>query len=292
MYKCVFVILHYLNIEETRDCIASLKKCTSVEDIVVVDNASPNGSGKALQTEFIKDQKVHIILNRENSGFAEGNNIGYRYAKQKLGANFIVCINNDTIIDDESFIEKIYTIYQNSKFDVLGPDVFNPISQVHQSPIRGHCMTEADLKFILRNLRKVQVVIYAKQFLSMLHLRSYTNQKDNLNTQKQLSPSSDVVIHGACVIYGPGYIQNENNAFVNGTFMYFEEDLLKLQCVLHDYKMLFDPQIGILHLEGKSTASSVKSNFRKDLFVLKQSKKSLKVCKLMLKRAGLINGEI
>lgn len=287
MYKCVFVILHYLNIEETRDCIASIKRCTSSVDIVVVDNASPNGSGKKLQAEFIRDQKIHIVLNPENGGFAEGNNIGYRYAKQKLGADFVVCINNDTIIDDECFIDKILTIYQNSKFDVLGPDVFNPISQVHQSPVREHCMTEADLKVIMRNFRKVQVVIYAKQFLSMLHLRSYTNQNKELRPQKQLSPSSDVVIHGACVIYGPRYVKNEDNAFVDGTFMYFEEDLLKLQCVLHGYKMLFDPQIRILHLEGKSTSSSIKSNFKKDLFVLEQSKKSLKVCKSMLKRAGL-----
>lgn len=43
----------------------------------------------------------------DNLGFARGNNKGYRYAKNTLGCNYIIMLNNDTIIIQHDFLSII-----------------------------------------------------------------------------------------------------------------------------------------------------------------------------------------
>lgn len=292
MQKTVFVVLHYLNMDDTVHCIASLQKNCPCCPVVVVDNASPNGSGKALLDRYSGDEFVEIVLNARNDGFAEGNNIGYAVAKERYKADFIICINNDTAIEDPNFLCKVYRSYEKNQFAILGPDVYNPITQVHQSPIRARLLDRAGLEKEIMNVRKLQSIIRIKNLLAKLHLRAYGSPKQTADDNSMRVVSSDVVIHGACVIYSPVYIGKESTAFVPGTFMYYEEDLLKLYCQINGYKMLFDPSITICHFEGKSTNSSVKSNFERDLFKIKQNKKSLKIYQSMLEEAGLPDGNI
>ncbi len=42
--------------------------------------------------------RLHVVLNKKNRGFSRGNNIGIRYALQVLGAQYVMLLNNDTII--------------------------------------------------------------------------------------------------------------------------------------------------------------------------------------------------
>lgn len=54
-----FVILHYQAEQETVNCINNIKeKVQSAKKIVVVDNASPNGSGEYLQKRYDSDSPV------------------------------------------------------------------------------------------------------------------------------------------------------------------------------------------------------------------------------------------
>src|SRR5699024_3362440 len=92
-----FVILHYQVLQETLACIASIEAHIDTANyaIIVVDNASPNGSGKILAKRFVNSERVQVIVNEENLGFSQGNNVGYRCAKA-LGCTFICLCNNDT----------------------------------------------------------------------------------------------------------------------------------------------------------------------------------------------------
>ena len=127
MNKICFVILHYIVIDDTIECIESIFNNIKYENynIVVVDNKSPNSSGKILKDKYKKNDRVTVILNNENSGFAKGNNIGYKYAKAILKAQFIILINNDTIIKQNDFIDKIINTYEETKFYVLSPNIIS-----------------------------------------------------------------------------------------------------------------------------------------------------------------------
>lgn len=81
-----FVILHYMAKQETIDCVASILKKTKAEpmkvSIVIVDNASANGTGRELQQLYQGAENIYVILNPENLGFARGNNVGFEFAKK------------------------------------------------------------------------------------------------------------------------------------------------------------------------------------------------------------------
>ena len=59
-------------------------KTQDYEDIqiVIVDNGSGNGSAEKLREHFAARQRVHIVESPENLGFARGNNLGIRYARE------------------------------------------------------------------------------------------------------------------------------------------------------------------------------------------------------------------
>ena len=42
-----------------------------------------------------------LIKNKKNYGFAEGNNIGIRFALKNLNPDYILLLNNDTVVDKD-----------------------------------------------------------------------------------------------------------------------------------------------------------------------------------------------
>lgn len=106
--KVTAVILNYNGYEDTVKCIQSLQKATySNLSLVLVDNDSPDGSGLRLQTEF---PKLPVILMKENTGYAAGNNGGIRFAMEK-GTDYVLIINNDVIVDP-AFLEPMVNIVE------------------------------------------------------------------------------------------------------------------------------------------------------------------------------------
>ncbi|HFI0516497.1 TPA: glycosyltransferase family 2 protein, partial [Streptococcus suis] len=83
--KFTFVILHFIALEMTIETIEVLLKNFSKYDfnIIVVDNASPNDSGRELSEMYKNHQRIDIMLSDKNLGFAKGNNLGYSFAKLK-----------------------------------------------------------------------------------------------------------------------------------------------------------------------------------------------------------------
>ena len=82
--------------EETLSCLASLKASRDPTRVIVVDNASTDGTPDAVRAEH---PEVEVIANAENRGFAGGNNVGFRRAIE-LGAQFVLVLNNDTVVNE------------------------------------------------------------------------------------------------------------------------------------------------------------------------------------------------
>jgi len=91
------VVLNWNGLEDTRECIQSLQRCTySTRIIVVVDNGSEGREGEALRHQF--QDRVTLIQSETNVGFAAGANIGIRHALSE-GADYILLLNNDTTVE-------------------------------------------------------------------------------------------------------------------------------------------------------------------------------------------------
>ncbi len=89
------VIVTYGGLEHTRRCLESLEAETWPRmEIIVVDNASPDGTPQFLE-DYARDRAhVQVLLNSENRGFAAANNQGLERARGEV----LVLLNNDTVV--------------------------------------------------------------------------------------------------------------------------------------------------------------------------------------------------
>ncbi len=89
------IILNWNGKKDTLECLDSIAKLDYEKfETIVVDNGSTDGSLDSLPTH------VTVLKNKENLGFAEGNNVGIRYALEK-DFDAVVLLNNDTIVDPQ-----------------------------------------------------------------------------------------------------------------------------------------------------------------------------------------------
>lgn len=101
----VFIILiNYNNSQITIECIESLLEITYKNyKIIVVDNHSEDDSVRQLRK--YESEKTKLLYTEDNLGFTGGNNVGIEYAL-KQGAEYILLLNNDTIVE-KNFLEPL-----------------------------------------------------------------------------------------------------------------------------------------------------------------------------------------
>ena len=127
-----FVILHYMALDETIQCVESIRNNIDGEKkVIVVDNCSPNGTLADLQARYTSVPEVDVIGTDRNLGFAKGNNFGYNYAVSKYDPDFTVVMNNDMEIRQKDFILQMEQSYKEYGFAVMGPDLYSRKKKYH-----------------------------------------------------------------------------------------------------------------------------------------------------------------
>jgi GT2 family glycosyltransferase len=88
------ICVNWNSLDYLRGCIPSIYKFTSdcSFEIIVVDNASPEGGVEALTVEF---PKVKLIKSDRNLGFAGANNLGFQHAT----GEYVLFLNPDTVLN-------------------------------------------------------------------------------------------------------------------------------------------------------------------------------------------------
>ena len=90
------LVISYNTREMTLECLRSVVAQTTVPyELIVLDNASTDGSAEAIAQEF---PQIRLIASRENLGFAMGNNAASQYAR----GQYILLLNPDTVVLDHA----------------------------------------------------------------------------------------------------------------------------------------------------------------------------------------------
>lgn len=261
-----FVILHYQAIDETNDCIKTIKEKVNTEKrIIVVDNCSPNKSGYKLYQYYNQDDEVEVMLLDSNLGFAKGNNIGYKAAKER-NPQYIIVMNNDAFIDCDNLEELIDKTYNETEFDIMGPDIYSIRDNIHQNPHRMTNFTMDELKKQYRFLKlknNLKILLRIKYALPKLKKKEI-KEKDYIDMRLE-----NVVLHGACYIYSNKYIKKHDCCLYDDTFMYYESYILNLLAVRENLKLVYDPEIKIRHHEDVATNMSHGKGYQKAVFTNK-----------------------
>lgn len=116
--KVFLIILNWNGKKDTLACLDSLSKIQ--HPVIIVDNGSKDDSVIAIRQNY---PQYHLIETGENLGFAEGNNVGIRYALDK-GADYILLLNNDTIADPFMVQAFLDTMQSDSKIGILGAKTY------------------------------------------------------------------------------------------------------------------------------------------------------------------------
>ena len=261
-----FVILHYQAVDETISCIETIiEKVSGNKKVIVVDNGSPNGTGELLQEKYKGFDCVCVVSTKKNLGFAKGNNIGFQEAK-KDNPDFIVVMNNDVFLKQDDFTDRVYAAYNNSKFDILGPDIFSTKTNDHQNPQREQNYTLEELKAAQRKLRFKDSY---KWMLRIKYLFPLSVEKPSIKEHYTKERKTGVVLHGACYIFSKSFIERHNECFYGKTFMYYESYILHYLAQMENLHMVYEPAIQVLHHEDVATNLSYTSRYSKSVFVNK-----------------------
>lgn len=120
--KLSIIIVSYNTKEFLRQCIFSIFNTveSAIEtEVIVIDNASTDGSAQMVRTEF---PSARLIINKENLGFARAVNQGL---KDNRG-NYKLLLNSDTVLIDNAIKAMLEFLQKNPRVGAVRPKIISP----------------------------------------------------------------------------------------------------------------------------------------------------------------------
>ena len=112
------LVLNYCSLDDTLACVASIRRIDYPNlRLLVMDNASPDGSGDVLRANLPDDEFLQIA---ENTGYAGGNNAGVRIALS-AGADYVLIMNPDVRLAPVSIKEYVRIMETDGAISALNP---------------------------------------------------------------------------------------------------------------------------------------------------------------------------
>lgn len=134
------IILTHNRLEDTQLCLQSIELHTpEPHELIIVDNGSTDGFSDYLRQYQSTHPNVRVIANKENLGFAAGNNQGLALAK----GDYILLLNNDTIVTS-GWLGRMQAVFtRHPDVGLVGP-VTNNISGPQKIETGYHNRAEMD----------------------------------------------------------------------------------------------------------------------------------------------------
>ncbi|KHD38450.1 rhamnosyltransferase [Clostridium acetobutylicum] len=115
--KIYIIILNYNAYEDTLECVKSIGNIDYDNyELVLVDNSSTDDSYVKLKESL---PSYNIIKSKENLGYANGNNIGIKYALEN-GADYICILNNDVVVEKDFLNKLVDKIIEKEDVGIVG----------------------------------------------------------------------------------------------------------------------------------------------------------------------------
>ncbi len=229
------ILVNYASPDQCTICIDSLLLhgiCTE-EQIVIVDNASPDDSGTLLAKRF---PRITTLLTGINSGYSGGINRGIQVAGK---ADFFLILNPDTNFEDNRIDLAIQAFENTSDLGVLGLNLFYPNGKPQYSARRFYSL----FSILLRRtpLKK----IFPFNWLDARHLMKNAWNGDRFDVDWVLGTGFMVRARALQEIGGMD----------EGYFLYMEDVDLCARMWLSGWRVQAIPSVHLIHLHQRASDS-------------------------------------
>ena len=238
------------------DCLHSVCKGLGSlrAEIIVVDNASSDGSADMVRAEF---PAVELLESKNNLGFAGGNNLALARAQGR----YVLLLNTDTLVHGSVLPDAVTWMNRHPEVGVIGPRVLNADGSVQAS-----CSAFPSLRFL------------AMQTLGLTRLArwdAYRMTGWDRSTERRID-----VISGAAMFVRASAMR-EVGLLDEAFFFYGEETDWCRRFARAGWEIVFVPIKEITHFGNGSAA---KLNHRRDVMMTEAT------TRLHLKHGGLSAG--
>lgn len=274
--KIGIVILNYLAYKVTMETVDSFMKQDTAGNeikIIIVDNCSPNESYEKLCEAYAENPVVKVICTEKNFGFANGNNFGYQKLLDDMKPDFVIISNDDILLPQDGLYRWIIECYNKYGFAVLGPDVYSVNGKFHQNPFPN---ASTDIGECKKDITKLKIAYLKCQIKKLLHYTKYSGVAQWENTF-YTKIHDDMTLHGSFQIFSSKYFEVFQEPFDSRTFLYHEEDIVRLRCDKRGLCCVYDPNYQVHHLQAVSTKMAAKNGFQRDIARLSHLIASMKV---------------
>lgn len=230
MIDLTISIVSFNTKELLKNCIDSIIKNTSglSYEIIVVDNASKDGSAQMVENNF---PSVKLIKNANNLFFAKANN----QATQLANGKYICLLNSDTIIPTNTFEYLISKIKNDPKIGAVGCKLVDDNNNIQDTLYR---------KVTLLN------VLSLSRYLSRF-FKSYVSNR-NYQQIKYKTEGYVEVMQDSLIILSTEFVRN-NRIYYDKLKLYCTEDQIAYEIEKSGLLMFYTPHVHAIHLLSKST---------------------------------------
>lgn len=242
----VFVIILSWNVKkDTVETIKSLLKSRINNfflKIVVVDNGSNDDSAREVAklfktTKIKKGITTKLIELDKNLGFAEGNNVGIRFA-QEAGADYLVLLNDDTHVDINMVSNLLKEIKTHKDAGAISPKIYF---------VKGY---EFHKRYQSKDLG--QVIWYAGGDIDWDNVYGSNHGVDEVDVGQFDKVRETDFTTGCCVIF-PRKVLKQVGLYDKRYFAYMEDADLSLRMRKAGWKVLYTPRAHLWHKVSQSS---------------------------------------
>jgi N-acetylglucosaminyl-diphospho-decaprenol L-rhamnosyltransferase len=203
-------------------------------EVIVVDNASGDGSVEMVRREF---PWVHLIASSVNLGFTGGNNLGLADSRGR----YLLLLNPDAELVGDSLSQMLAYMEAHPDVGALGPKLLYPDGRVQSSR---------------RRFPTLQTMFLESTILQQWRPRNETLQRYYvLDRPDDVTQEVDWLV-GACLLIRRRALE-EVGPLDERFFMYFEELDWCRRCREHGWQVVYLPTAEVIHHEGGSSGQVV-----------------------------------
>ncbi len=219
--RCLVSILEALELGQARSL---------VSEVIVVDNASSDGSPEMVQAEF---PQIRLIANEQNEGFTKGNNQGIAASDGR----FILLLNPDTEVVEDALGRMVTYMEEHPEVGALGPQLLYPDGRV---------------QFSRRRFPELRTAFVESTFLQPWFADSGTLKRYHVLDRSDDQTQEVDWLVGACLMVRRTAVE-EVGLLDERFFMYSEEMDWCYRARQQGWKVVYLPEARVIHHEGKSS---------------------------------------